>query len=157
MSLWYIRQVLKPSLTPTNPLQEHSLSQELEASLRVMHPTVAEGVDDMINLGEVTEAGLLRNLMLRHKQGIIYVRKRKTFKSPLCPCIQNRNVLYRTHKKPFSLLQTYIGSVLVSVNPYQDFPIYTSEQVRLVYLFNSCIIRLRVVLHQLICLSASFR
>lgn len=69
---------MKPSLTPTNPLQEHSLSQELEASLRVMHPTVAEGVDDMINLGEVTEAGLLRNLMLRHKQGIIYVRKQKT-------------------------------------------------------------------------------
>lgn len=42
-----------------------------------MHPTLAEGVDDMTNLGEMTEASLLRNLMLRHKQGIIYVRKQK--------------------------------------------------------------------------------
>uniref|UniRef100_H3CR28 Myosin VIIBb n=1 Tax=Tetraodon nigroviridis TaxID=99883 RepID=H3CR28_TETNG len=78
--------------------KERSLTQELEASLRVMHPTLAEGVDDMVNLGEMTEAGLLRNLMLRYKQGVIY---------------------------------TYIGSVLVAVNPYQDFPIYTSEQVKL--------------------------
>ncbi|CAF97644.1 unnamed protein product, partial [Tetraodon nigroviridis] len=82
----------------TTLLQERSLTQELEASLRVMHPTLAEGVDDMVNLGEMTEAGLLRNLMLRYKQGVIY---------------------------------TYIGSVLVAVNPYQDFPIYTSEQVKL--------------------------
>lgn len=54
--------------------QEQSLSQEQEASLRIMHPTSVEGVDDMIKLGDMTEAGLLRNLLLRHKQGIIYVR-----------------------------------------------------------------------------------
>ncbi|KAG7527129.1 unconventional myosin-VIIa-like [Solea senegalensis] len=77
---------------------ERSLSQEQEASLQVMHPTSVEVVDDMIKLGDMTEAGLLRNLQLRHKQGIIY---------------------------------TYIGSVLVAVNPYQDFPIYSAEQVRL--------------------------
>lgn len=64
-------QTRRLSLTPS---QEQSLSQELEASLRVMHPTLAEGVDDMIDLGEMSEAGLLRNLMLRYKRGIIYVR-----------------------------------------------------------------------------------
>uniref|UniRef100_A0A3Q4GQZ6 Myosin motor domain-containing protein n=1 Tax=Neolamprologus brichardi TaxID=32507 RepID=A0A3Q4GQZ6_NEOBR len=65
---------------------------------KIMHPTSVEGVDDMIKLGDMTEAGLLRNLLLRHRQGIIY---------------------------------SFTGSVLVAVNPYKDFPLYTEEQVRL--------------------------
>uniref|UniRef100_A0A3B4TMB3 Unconventional myosin-VIIa-like n=1 Tax=Seriola dumerili TaxID=41447 RepID=A0A3B4TMB3_SERDU len=80
--------------------KEQSLSQEQEASLRIMHPTSVEGVDDMIKLGDMTEAGLLRNLLLRHKQGLIY---------------------------------TFTGSVLVAVNPYQDFPLYAADQVRPLY------------------------
>ncbi|XP_013858260.1 unconventional myosin-VIIa [Austrofundulus limnaeus] len=75
-----------------------SIEEEQEAALRIMHPTSVEGVDDMIKLGDMTEAGLLRNLLIRHRQGIIY---------------------------------TYIGSVLVAVNPYKTFPIYSTEQVKL--------------------------
>ncbi|XP_011484715.1 unconventional myosin-VIIa [Oryzias latipes] len=78
--------------------KEQRLSPEEEASLKIMHPTSVEGVDDMISLGDMTEAGLLRNLLLRHKRGLIY---------------------------------TFVGSVLVAVNPYQEFPIYTAEQVKL--------------------------
>ncbi|KAM8850065.1 unconventional myosin-VIIa-like [Spinachia spinachia] len=78
--------------------KEKSLSREQEASLKIMHPTSVEGVDDMIKLGDMNEAGLLRNLLLRHKRDIIY---------------------------------TFTGSVLVAVNPYQDYPLYSVDQVQL--------------------------
>lgn len=51
--------------------QEHKISKKV--SLKPMHPTSVKGVDDMIRLGDLNEAGLLRNLLVRHKEGIIYV------------------------------------------------------------------------------------
>ncbi|KAF4079290.1 hypothetical protein AMELA_G00191340 [Ameiurus melas] len=51
--------------------KEHKVKKQ-DSSLKHMHTSSINGVDDMIRLGDLNEAGLLRNLLIRHREGIIY-------------------------------------------------------------------------------------
>ncbi|XP_029197955.2 unconventional myosin-VIIa-like [Acropora muricata] len=52
--------------------QEHWIQTSLANKLRIMHPTSVKGVDDMILLGDLNEAGILHNLFIRYRNNHIY-------------------------------------------------------------------------------------
>ena len=96
----------------------------------------------MISLGDLHEAGILRNLLIRYNENLIYVRKQflitryasKKFYLVFCICDFSFHLNPKQKNELFKLLfsaQTYTGSILVAVNPYQILPIYTAEQIKL--------------------------
>lgn len=56
--------------------QEHWIQAEDFGTLSPMHPNSAQGVDDMIHLGDLNEAGIVHNLLIRYQQHKIYVSPR---------------------------------------------------------------------------------
>ncbi|XP_046319632.1 unconventional myosin-VIIb [Marmota monax] len=52
--------------------KEHWIQAEDCGVLSPMHPNSVEGVDDMIRLGDLNEAGMVHNLLIRYQQHKIY-------------------------------------------------------------------------------------
>ncbi|CAH8838370.1 unnamed protein product [Trichobilharzia szidati] len=48
------------------------LKVSTDNNMKLMHPSSVKGVDDMIDLGELNEGGILRNLCMRYSQNQIY-------------------------------------------------------------------------------------
>ncbi len=84
-----------------SPLQEKWIPTASDSQLKIMHPTSAVGVDDMIQLGDLHEGGILRNLQVRYNDP--------------------------TGCK----LYTFTGSILIAVNPYQLLDIYDAKNIEM--------------------------
>ena len=56
---------------PSCLLQDHWV--KAGSKLKGMHPSSVEGLEDMISLGDLNEAGILRNLFIRYYENQIYV------------------------------------------------------------------------------------
>ena len=54
-------------------LKKKEIWLEPERRIKAMHPTSVHGVEDMISLGDLHESGILRNLLIRYNDSIIYV------------------------------------------------------------------------------------
>ena len=82
-------------------------------------PEISQDTDDLASLPDLNEAIILKELKHRYAKDKIYVSFFITFQSKI----------FTKHILP--LFKTYIGDILLAINPFKKLPIYTNEVIKI--------------------------
>jgi myosin-1 len=99
------------------------------------HNVKTAGVDDMVLLSRVTEDEIVTNLRKRYLDDQIFVSW-STFTTLFIlslnkNCANSPVINNFYYPKQTKNIQTYIGPVLVSVNPFKTMPYFTDKEIEL--------------------------
>jgi hypothetical protein len=88
----------------------------------------AVGLEDMVLVSKISDDTMADNIRKRYLEDLIYVRAAAHVRPPQRPHLAGNPFRVRA--------QTYIGPILIAVNPYKSLPYYTQTEVDM---YNGCV------------------